>query len=92
MEIEEANQNIEDIFKKCEVYESYIKNDSLLEEKSMDEIKGILSEVEKIDIEELGKNASDEFKDKLEFIKGIKEQINPILIQKIRYFTLMGKK
>ena len=92
MEIEEANQNIEDIFKKCEVYESYIKNDSLLEEKSMDEIKGILNEVEKIDIEELGKNASDEFKDKLEFIKGIKEQINPILIQKIRYFTLMGKK
>jgi len=92
MEIEEANQEIDEIFKKCEVYESYIKNDSLLEEKSLEEIKAILNEVEKINIEELGKNASDEFKDKLEFIKGIKEQINPILIQKIRYFTLMNKK
>ena len=48
--------------------------------------------IQKKYIEELGKNASDEFRDKLEFIKGIKEQINPILIQKIRYFTLMGKK
>ena len=83
MEIEETNQEIDEIFKKCEVYESYIKNDSLLEEKSLEEIKAILNEVEKINIEELGKNASDEFKDKLEFIKGIKEQINPILIQKI---------
>ena len=92
MEIEEANQEIDEIFKKCEDYESYIKNDSLLEEKSLEEIKAILNEVEKINIEELGKNASDEFKDKLEFIKGIKEQINPILIQKIRYFTLMNKK
>lgn len=92
MEIEETNQEIDEIFKKCEVYESYIKNDSLLEEKSLEEIKAILNEVEKINIEELGKNASDEFKDKLEFIKGIKEQINPILIQKIRYFTLMNKK
>ena len=64
----------------------------MLEEKSLEEIKAILNEVEKINIEELGKNASDEFKDKLEFIKGIKEQINPILIQKIRYFTLMNKK
>ena len=92
MEIEEANQEIDEIFKKCEVYESYIKKYSLLEEKSLEEIKAILNEVEKINIEELGKNASDEFKDKLEFIKGIKEQINPILIQKIRYFTLMNKK
>ena len=92
MEIEEANQNIEDIFKKCEVYESYIKNDSLLEEKSLDDIKAILADVEKINSEELEKNASEEFKEKLEFIKEIKNQINPMLIQKIRYFTLMGKK
>ena len=35
---------------------------------------------------------SEEFKEKLEFIKEIKNQINPMLIQKIRYFTLMGKK
>ena len=58
----------------------------------MDEIKGILTEVEKINGEELEKNASEEYKDKLEFIKGIKNQINSLLIQKIRYFTLMGKK
>ena len=56
IKIEEANKEIEDIFKKCEVYETYIKNDSLLEKKSMDEIKEILNEVEKINIEELGKN------------------------------------
>ena len=31
-------------------------------------------------------------KNKLEYIKGIKDQINPILIQKIRYLTLIGKK
>ena len=92
MEIEEANQEIEEIYKKCQVYESYIKNDSLLEEKSLDEVKGILEEVEKINIEELEKNISEDFKNKLEYIKGIKDQINPILIQKIRYFTLMGKK
>ena len=92
MEIEEANQKIEEIYKKCEEYENYLKNDSLLDEKSMDEIKGILAEVEKINVEELGKNASEDFKDKLEFIKGIKEKINAMLIQKIRYFTLMGKK
>ena len=92
MEIEEANQEIEEIYKKCQEYENYIKNDLLLEEKSMDEIKGILAEVEKINGEELEKNASEEYKDKLEFIKGIKNQINSLLIQKIRYFTLMGKK
>ena len=92
MEIEEANQQIENIFKKCEVYETYVKNSSLLEEKNINEIKGILSEVEKINIEELGKNASDEYKDKLGFIRDIKDQITPLLIQKIRYLTLMGKK
>ena len=43
-------------------------------------------------IEELGKNASDEYKDKLGFIRDIKDQITPLLIQKIRYLTLMGKK
>ena len=92
MEIEEAIQKIEEIYQKCEVYETYIKNDSLLEEKNLDEVKGILEEVEKINIEELEKNISDDYRDKLEYIKGIKNQINPILIQKIRYFTLMGKK
>jgi len=92
MEIEEANQEIEEIYNKCQTYETYIKNDSLLEEKTMDEIKGILTEVEKINIEELEKNSSEEFKEKLDFIKGIKNQIQSLLIQKIRYFTLMGKK
>ena len=92
MEIEEANQEIEEIYKKCQEYQTYIKNDSLLEEKSLDDIKAILADVEKINSEELEKNASEEFKEKLELIKEIKNQINPMLIQKIRYFTLMGKK
>ena len=92
MEIEEANQEIEETFKKCQEYETYIKDDNLLEQKSLEEVKGILADVEKINIEDLEKNASEEFKDKLDFIKEIKDRINPILIQKIRYFTLMGKK
>ena len=92
MEIEEANQELEEIYQKCLEYENYIKNDSLLEEKSMAEIKEILEEVEKINIEEMEKNSSEEFQDKLEFITKIKNKINPLLIQKIRYFTLMGKK
>ena len=92
MEIEEANQEIEEIFKKCEEYQTYIKDDNLLEQKSLEEVKGILAEVEKINVEDLEKNASEEFKEKLDFIKEIKNRINPILIQKIRYFTLMGKK
>ena len=92
MEIEEANQAIEEIYKKCLEYENYIKNDALLEEKSLDEIKGILVEVEKINVEDLQKNSSEDFKEKLEFIKKIKDQINSMLIQKIRYFTLIGKK
>ena len=92
MEMEETNQEIEEIYKKCEEYEAYIKNDSLLEEKSMDEIKAILEEVEKINVEELENNASEDYLDKVDFIKEIKSQINSILIQKIRYFTLMGKK
>ena len=92
MEIEEANQEIEEIVKKCEEYEKYIKDDNLLEQKSLEEVKAILADVEKINIEDLEKNASEEFKNKLEYIKEIKNRINPILIQKIRYFTLMGKK
>ena len=92
MEIEEANQEIEEIYNKCTNYENYIKNDALLEEKTMDEIKSILAEVEKISVEELEKNSSDDFKEKLDFISNIKNQIQPILIQKIRYFTLIGKK
>jgi hypothetical protein len=92
MEIEEANQEIEDIYNKCINYENYIKNDALLEEKTMDEIKSILAEVEKISVEELEKNSSDDFKEKLDFISNIKNQIQPLLIQKIRYFTLIGKK
>ena len=92
MEIEEANQEIEEIYNKCTNYENYIKNDALLEEKTMDEVKSILAEVEKISIEELEKNSSEDFKEKLDFISNIKNQIQPILIQKIRYFTLIGKK
>ena len=92
MEIEEANQEIDEIYKKCEEYDGYIKNDALLEAKSLEEIKAIMADVEKIDVDELEKTASEEFKDKLEFIRDIKEKISPILIQKIRYVTLMGKK
>ncbi len=92
MEIEEANQEIEEIYNKCTNYENYIKNDALLEEKTMDEIKSILAEVEKISIEELEKNSSEDFREKLDFISNIKNQIQPVLIQKIRYFTLIGKK
>ena len=92
MEIEEANQEIEEIYNKFTNYENYIKNDALLEEKTMDEIKSILAEVEKISIEELEKNSSEDFREKLDFISNIKNQIQPVLIQKIRYFTLIGKK
>ena len=92
MEIEEANQEIEDIYNKCLNYDNYIKNDALLEEKTMDQIKSILAEVEKISVEELEKNSSEDFREKLDFISNIKNQIQPILIQKIRYFTLIGKK
>lgn len=92
MEIEEANREIEEIYNKCTNYENYIKNDALLEEKTMDEIKSILAEVEKISIEELEKNSSEDFREKLDFISNIKNQIQPVLIQKIRYFTLIGKK
>lgn len=92
MQIEEANNEIEEIYKKCQTYENYIKNDLLLEEKSLGEIKEILTEVENINVEELEKNSSEDYIDKLEFIKDIKNKINSLLIQKIRYFTLMGKK
>ena len=93
MEIEEDINNIEALYKQCEEYEKYINNDKLLEEKSLEDIKKIKDEVEKIDENNLGKNVDkEEFKDKIEFIKNIKNQINPILIQKIRYFTLVGKK
>ena len=91
MQIEEANNEIEEIYKKCQTYENYIKNDLLLEEKSLGEIKEILTEVENINVEELEKNSSEDYIDKLEFIKDIKNKINSLLIQKIRYFTLMGK-
>ena len=35
---------------------------------------------------------AEDFREKLDFISNIKNQIQPILIQKIRYFTLIGKK
>ena len=93
MEIEEAISEIEEIYKKCEEYERYLKNDKILEEKSLEEVKNILSELEKIDENNLGKNISQEdYKDKIEFVKKIKSQVTPVLIQKIRLFTLMGKK
>ena len=93
MEIEEEINAIEDIYKNCQEYEKYLKDDKILEEKSLDEVKKILSDVEKIDENNLGKNvAQDDYKDKIEFIKTIKGQIAPVLMQKIRLFTLMGKK
>lgn len=92
MEIEEANKEIDEIFSKFQEYEGYAKNDALLEEKTMDEIKGILADIENVNIEELEQNSSDEYRDKIEFIKEIQNKIQPILMQKIRYFTLMGKK
>ena len=93
MEIEEDINTIEEIYKKCEEYEKYLNDDKILEEKSLDEVKKILSDVEKIDENNLGKNVSPEdYKDKIEFIKKIKGQIAPVLMQKIRLFTLMGKK
>ena len=93
MEIEEEINTIEDVYKNCQEYEKYLKDDKILEEKSLDEVKKILSDVEKIDENNLGKNvAQDDYKDKIEFIKTIKGQIAPVLMQKIRLFTLMGKK
>ena len=93
MEIEEEINTIEDIYKNCQEYGKYLKDDKILEEKSLDEVKKILSDVEKIDENNLGKNvAQDDYKDKIEFIKTIKGQIAPVLMQKIRLFTLMGKK
>ena len=92
MEIEEANKEIDEIFSKFQDYEAYAKNDGLLEEKTMDEIKDILADVENVNIVELEQNSSDEYRDKIEFIKEIKNRIQPVLMQKIRYFTLMGKK
>ena len=92
MEIEETNKEIDEIFSKFQDYEAYAKNDGLLEEKTMDEIKDILADVENVNIVELEQNSSDEYRDKIEFIKEIKNRIQPVLMQKIRYFTLMGKK
>ena len=93
MEIEESINEVEDILTKCEEYEKYIKDDKILEEKSLEEIKNILNEVQAIDDNNLGKNLNpEEYKDKIENIKNIKKQIEPILIQKIRLATLMGKK
>ena len=93
MEIEEAINAIEEVYKKCKIYETYLKEDKILEEKSLEEVKKILNEVENIDENNLGNNVSqDDYKDKIEFIKNIKKQIAPVLMQKIRYFTLMGKK
>ena len=93
MEIEEAINTIEDIYKKCQEYEKYLKDDKILEEKSLEEVKNILSEVENIDENNLGKNVNQEdYKDKIEFIKNVKNQMAPVLMQKIRYFTLTGKK
>ena len=92
MEIEEANKEIDEIFSNFQEYEGYAKNDALLEEKTMDEIKGILDDIENVNVEELEQNSSDEYRDKIEFNKEIQNKIQPILMQKIRYFTLMGKK
>ena len=93
MEIEEAINDIEKWYKMCMEYEKYVKDDKILEEISLDEMKNIKDEMEKIDENNLGKNVDkDDYKDKIEFIKKIKGQITPILIQKIRYFTLIGKK
>ena len=93
MEIEEEINTIEEDYKKCQEYEKYLKNDNILEEKTLEEVKNILADVEKIDENNLGNNVSQEdYKDKIEFIKKIKSQIAPVLMQKIRYFTLMGKK
>ena len=92
MEIEEDINKIEELTIKCQEYEKYIKDDKILDEKSIEEIKNILDEVGKIDVDNLGKNVQDEYQDKIEFIRKIKSQIEPILIQKIRYMTLMGKK
>ena len=93
MEIEEDINEIEELTKKCEEYETYIKDDKILEEKSLEEVKNILNDVQSINENNLGKNLSqDEYKEKIEFVKNIKKQIEPLLIQKIRLFTLMGKK
>lgn len=92
MEIEEANKEIDEIFNRFQDYEKYVKNDGLLEEKTVDEIRGILDAVENLNVEQLEENSSEEFKDKLEFIREIKNKIQPILMIKIRYSTLMGKK
>ena len=92
MEIEEANKEIDEIYSRFQDYEGYAKNDALLEEKTMDEIKGILADIENVNVEELEQNYSDENRDRIEFIKEIKNKIQPVLMQKIRYFTLMGKK
>ena len=93
LEIEEDINEIEELTKKCEEYETYIKDDKILEEKSLEEVKNILNDVQSINENNLGKNLSqDEYKEKIEFVKNIKKQIEPLLIQKIRLFTLMGKK
>ena len=92
MEIEENDMAVDEIYNKCKEYEKFVKNDALLEEKSLAEIKDILAEVEKIEVEKYENNTSDEFKEKLMFVSDIKNQIQSLLIQKIRLFTLTGHK
>ena len=41
------NETIEEAYKKFQDYEKYIKNDAILEEKSLEEIKNIMADVEK---------------------------------------------
>ena len=91
MEIEEANQNIEELYEKCQKYETYIKDENILDSKSLEEVKVILSEVDNIKIEDLEKNSSEEYKVKLDFIKDIKNKVGPVLVRKIRLLKLMGK-
>lgn len=91
-EIQETCKKLDAWEEKCKLYETFINNDKILEEKKLDDIKEILSNIEKIEVEKIEQNNIDEYEEKIKYIKEIKNKVQPLLIQKIRLFTLTGHK
>jgi hypothetical protein len=87
--IEESN-NINNYVEKAKIFEEFLNDEKKLEEKNIDDIKQILTNIEEFN--NIQKNLlNEEMQNDIEYIKNIFEKLRPLLVQRMRILNFNKK-
>jgi ribosomal protein L11 methylase PrmA len=87
--IEESN-NINNYVEKAKIFEEFLNDEKKLEEKNIDDIKQILTNIEEFN--NIQKNLlNEEMQNDIEYIKNKFEKLRPLLVQRMRILNFNKK-